>query len=106
MTPNQELSRLHFVLLDEEFFLTNASSLEDSFCHREVAGNVTTLPGSSVFCESFGASMILTLTESQRCQGTPHSWNIRGFPVSRRSPYSSAFLLLGYGPLLLGVDLQ
>ena len=79
----------------------NASSLKDSFCHRDVVGNVTTLLGSSVFCESFGASMILTLTGSQRCQGTPHSWNIRGFRVTRHSPYSSAFLLLGSGPLLL-----
>ena len=79
----------------------NASSLESSFCHREVVRNVKTLLGSSVFCESFGASMILTLTGSQRCQGTPHSWNIQGFRISRRSPYSSAFLLLGFGPLLL-----
>ncbi len=79
----------------------NASSLEGSFHHSEVVGTVKILLGSAVFCEPFGVLMILTLTGSRRFQGNPHNWNIRGFRVSRHSPYSSAFRLLGFGHLLL-----
>ena len=64
MTPNQELSRPHSVLLDEQFFLMNASLLEGSFRHKEVVETVKAFLCSAVFCEPFGVSTILTLTGS------------------------------------------
>ena len=76
MTPNQELSRPHSVLPDEQFFLMSASSLEGSFRHREVVKTVKALLCSAVFCESFGVSTTLILTGSQRFQRNPRNWNI------------------------------
>ena len=101
MIPNQKLSRPHSALQDEQFSLMNAPSQEDSFHHEEAVKIVMTPLRSAVFCEPFAASTIPNLTGSQRCQRVLHTQNIQGFHVSRHSPYSSAFLLLEFGPLLL-----
>ena len=84
-TPNQELSRPHFVLLDEQFFLRNAPLFGDPSHCGEAGKTVNVLLTPEVVWELFGVSATLTLTGSRRFKKNPHRascgtrWNVRGF---------------------------
>ncbi len=109
-TPNQELSRPHSVLLDEQFFLRNAPLFGDpSYC-GEVGETMNALMTPGVVWELVGVSVTSILTERRRSQKNPHCancgtrWYVRGFFISKHSPCSSAFLLLGNDFSLLALD--
>ena len=109
-TPNWVLSRLHSVLLDEQIFLSYAPLFGDPSHYGEVGETVNTFLTPRVVWELIRVSTTLTLTRSRRFQKSPHCascetrWNVWGFFVSKHSPCSMPFLLLGIGLSLLTSD--